>query len=136
MALAFSPDETTLYFTDSAAGESIPTTMIGAPATFATAVFWCRLRIEEGFRTALPSTPKASYGRPSGMAVALCATTLMAKRNAELAFRPNRFLRWLSAGRILTDIFMTSASKSWPSPVMPKIYDPMLPAILAANSTA
>jgi sugar lactone lactonase YvrE len=41
--------------------------------------------------------------------------TIAAKQVSSVAF----------GGKDLTDIFVTSAGKSWPSPLMPRYYDPL-----------
>ena len=122
--MAFSPDATTLYLTDSAARRIY-------------AYDYDRRTGGLRNRRILIQVPD-NEGVPDGVTVDAAGFLWSAqwyggsvvrydpggKEERRISFPAKQVSSVAFGGKDLTDIFVTSASKSWPSPVMPKGYDP------------
>ncbi len=123
--LAFSPDETVMYFTDSAARRIYAYDYDRRSGNIRNRRILVQVTHEEGLPDGLTVDAEGFlwsaqwYGSSivrydsDGRVERRISTP--AKQTSSLAF----------GGSDLTDIFITSASKSWPSPLMPRSYDPV-----------
>ena len=123
--LAFSPDERVLYFTDSAARRIYAYDYDRKSGAIRNRRIVVQVPVEEGLPDGLTVDAEGFlwsaqwYGSsivrydPDGMMERRMHTP--AKQTSSLAF----------GGSDLTDMFVTSASKSWASPLMPAGYDPV-----------
>jgi|ERR1035438_1809941 sugar lactone lactonase YvrE len=123
--LAFSPDETTMYFTDSIARRIY-------------AYDYDRPTGDIRNRRVLVQVPE-DEGLPDGLTVDAegflwsaqwyggCVVRYDAEGKVESRIRiPAKQVSSVAfGGKDLRDLFVTSASKTWPSPMMPKGYDPV-----------
>ena len=123
--LAFSPDESTMYFTDSAARRIYAYDYDRRTGDLRNRKILVQVLDEEGLPDGLTVDSEGFlwsaqwYGNcvvrydPDGKVERRIA--IPAKQVSSIAF----------GGKDLTDIFITSAAKSWPSPLMPRSYDPL-----------
>jgi D-xylonolactonase len=123
--LAFSPDETIMYFADSVARRIY-------------AYDYDRRTGELGNRRVLVRVPD-NEELPDGLTVDAEGFLWSAqwyggcvvrydpdgKEERRIRFPAKQVSSVAFGGKDLSDIFVTSAGKSWPSPVMPKSYDPV-----------
>jgi sugar lactone lactonase YvrE len=123
--LAFSPDETIMYFTDSATRQIYAYDYARRTGSLRNRKLLVQVPEEEGLPDGLTVDAEGFlwsaqwYGGcvvrydPEGKMER--RITIAAKQVSSVAF----------GGKDLTDIFVTSAGKSWPSPLMPRYYDPL-----------
>ena len=123
--LAFSPDERTMYFTDSAARRIYAYDYDRRTGDLRNRKILVQVSGEDGLPDGLTVDAEGFlwsaqwYGScvvrydPDGKVER--RISIPAKQVSSLAF----------GGKDLTDIFITSAGKSWPSPLMPRSYDPL-----------
>jgi sugar lactone lactonase YvrE len=123
--LAFSPDANTMYFTDSAARRIYAYDYLRSTGDLRNRRILVQVQDEEGLPDGLTVDAEGFlwsaqwYGScvvrydPDGKVER--RITIPAKQVSSIAF----------GGPDLTDIFITSAAKSWPSPLMPRSYDPL-----------
>jgi sugar lactone lactonase YvrE len=123
--LGFSPDEERMYFTDSAARRIYAYDYDRRTGDLSNRKILVQVRDEDGVPDGLTVDAEGFlwsaqwYGScvvrydPDGKVERRIA--IPAKQVSSLAF----------GGKDLTDIFITSAGKSWPSPLMPGSYDPL-----------
>jgi sugar lactone lactonase YvrE len=122
--LAFSPDERTMYFTDSAARQIYAYDYDRHTGNVRNRKVLVQVSNEEGLPDGL--TVDAEGFLWSAQWYGSCVVrydpdgkeerriNIPAKQSSSIAF----------GGTDLTDMFITSAGKSWPSPLMPRSYDP------------
>jgi sugar lactone lactonase YvrE len=122
--LAFSPDEKTMYFTDSAARRIYSYEYDRHTGDLRNRRILVQVQDDEGLPDGL--TVDAQGFLWSAQWYGGCVVrydpeghierriVIPAKQVSSIAF----------GGKDLTDIFITSAGKSWPSPLMPRAYDP------------
>jgi len=123
--LAFSPDERRMYFTDSAARRIYAYDYDRPTGDLRNRKILVQVLDDDGLPDGLTVDAEGFlwsaqwYGScvvrydPDGKVERRIA--IPAKQVSSLAF----------GGKDLTDIFITSAGKSWPSPLMPRSYDPL-----------
>ncbi len=123
--LGFSPDEERMYFTDSAARRIYAYDYDRRTGDLSNRKILVQVLDEDGVPDGLTVDAEGFlwsaqwYGScvvrydPDGKVERRIA--IPAKQVSSLAF----------GGKDLTDIFITSAGKSWPSPLMPRSYDPL-----------
>jgi D-xylonolactonase len=123
--LAFSPDETTLYLTDSAARRIYAYDYDRRTGGLRNRRVLIQVPDEEGVPDGLTVDAQGFLWSAQWYGSCVVRYDPEGKEERRIRFPAKQVSSVAFGGKDLTDIFVTSASKTWPSPVMPKWYDPV-----------
>jgi sugar lactone lactonase YvrE len=123
--LAFSPDETTLYFTDSAARRIYAYEYDRRSGSLRNRRLLVQAPAEEGLPDGLTVDAEGFLWSAQWYGGCVVRYDPEGKMERRINIAAKQVSSVAFGGKDLTDIFVTSAGKSWPSPLMPKFYDPV-----------
>ena len=122
--MAFSPDETNLYLTDSAARQYYAYDYDRRSGGLGNRRILIQVPDDEGVPDSLTVDAEGFLWSAQWYGSSVVRYDPEGKEERRIGFPAKQVSSVALAGKDMTDIFVTSASKSWPSPVMPKGYDP------------
>jgi len=123
--LAFSPDETIMYFTDSAARRIYAYDYDRRTGDIRNRHVLVRVPDDEGLPDGLTVDAEGFLWSAQWYGGCVVRYDPEGKVERRIEFPAKQVSSVAFGGKDLSDIFVTSASKTWPSPMMPKSYDPV-----------
>jgi sugar lactone lactonase YvrE len=123
--LAFSPDETRLYFTDSVARRIYAYNYDRRTGDLRNRRVLVQVPDDEGLPDGLTVDAEGFLWSAQWYGSCVVRYSPDGKMERRISFPAKQISSLAFGGKDLTDIFVTSASKTWPSPLMPKWYDPV-----------
>lgn len=121
--LAFSPDETILYFTDSVARRIYAYDYDRQTGGLRNRRVIVQIPDDEGLPDGLTVDADGFLWSAQWYGSSVVRYDPEGKVERRISFPAKQISSVAFGGNDLTDIFVTSAGQSWPSPVMPKSYD-------------
>jgi sugar lactone lactonase YvrE len=121
--LAFSPDETILYFTDSVGRRIYAYNYDRQAGDLRNRRVIVQIPDDEGLPDGLTVDAEGFLWSAQWYGSSLVRYDPEGKVERRISFPAKQISSVAFGGKDLSDIFVTSAGKSWPSPVMPKSYD-------------
>ncbi|MGA2984312.1 MAG: SMP-30/gluconolactonase/LRE family protein [Terriglobia bacterium] len=121
--LAFSPDETILYFTDSVARRIYAYDYDRRTGGLRNRHVLVQVPVDEGVPDGLTVDVEGFLWSAQWYGSSVVRYDPEGKVERRISFPAKQVSSVAFGGKDLNDIFVTSAGKSWPSPVMPKSYD-------------
>ena len=122
--LAFSPDEGTMYFTDSAARRIYAYDYDRRTGDIRNRKILVQAGEEEGLPDGLTVDAEGFLWSAHWYGSCVVRYDPDGKEERRISIPAKQVSSVAFGGKDLTDIFVTSAGKSWPSPLMPRSYDP------------
>jgi len=123
--LAFSPDETIMYFADSVARRIYAYDYDRRTGGLGNRRVLVRVPDNEGLPDGLTVDAEGFLWSAQWYGGCVVRYDPDGKEERRIRFPAKQVSSVAFGGKDLNDIFVTSAGKSWPSPVMPKSYDPV-----------
>jgi D-xylonolactonase len=123
--LAFSPDETIMYFTDSVARRIYAYDYDRRTGDLGNRRVLVRVPDDEGLPDGLTVDAEGFLWSAQWYGGCVVRYDPEGKVERRIKFPAKQVSSIAFGGKDLSDIFVTSASKTWPSPAMPKSYDPV-----------
>jgi D-xylonolactonase len=124
IGMAFSPDEATLYLTDSATRRIYAYDYDRHTGGLRHRRILIQVADDEGVPDGLTVDAEGFLWSAQWYGSSVVRYDPEGKEERRIGFPAKQVSSVAFGGKDMTDIFVTSASKSWPSPVMPKGYDP------------
>jgi sugar lactone lactonase YvrE len=121
--LAFSPDAKLMYFADSAARRIYAYDYNRRTGDLRNRRIWVQVPDDEGVPDGLAVDAAGYLWSAQWYGSSLVRYDPDGKVERRISFPAKQVSSVAFGGKDLTDIFVTSAGKSWPSPLMPKPYD-------------
>jgi sugar lactone lactonase YvrE len=121
--MAFSPDEKAMYFADSAARRIYAYDYDRNTGDVHNRRIWVQVPDDEGLPDGLAVDAAGFLWSAQWYGSCVVRYDPDGKVERRITFPAKQVSSLAFGGKDLTDIFVTSAGKSWPSPVMPKSYD-------------
>jgi sugar lactone lactonase YvrE len=123
--LAFSPDETTMYFADSAARQIYAYDYDRRTGGLRNRKVLIQVPDDEGLPDGLTVDAEGFLWSAQWYGGCVVRYDPEGKVERRIGIPAKQVSSVAFGGNDLTDVFVTSAGKSWPSPIMPKAYDPI-----------
>ena len=123
--LAFSPDETMMYFADSAARRIYAYDYDRRTGGLRNRRVLVQVPDDEGVPDGLTVDAQGFLWSAQWYGSSVVRYDPEGKVERRITFPAKQVSSVAFGGKDFTDIFVTSAGKSWPSPLMPKSYDPV-----------
>jgi sugar lactone lactonase YvrE len=123
--LAFSPDERRMYFTDSAARRIYAYDYDRRTGDLRNRKILVQVFDEDGLPDGLTVDAEGFLWSAQWYGSCVVRYDPDGKVERRIAIPAKQVSSIAFGGKDLTDIFITSAGKSWPSPLMPRSYDPL-----------
>lgn len=121
--MAFSPDEKIMYFADSAARRIYAYDYDRRTGDLSHRRVWVQVPDDEGVPDGLAVDAAGFIWSAQWYGGSIVRYDPDGKVERRIGFPAKQVSSIAFGGKDLTDIFVTSAGKSWPSPLMPKAYD-------------
>jgi sugar lactone lactonase YvrE len=123
--LGFSPDEETMYFTDSAARRIYAYDYDKRTGDLRNRKILVQVLDEDGLPDGLTVDAEGFLWSAQWYGSCVVRYDPDGKVERRIAIPAKQVSSLVFGGKDLTDIFITSAGQSWPSPLMPRSYDPL-----------